>query len=150
MRNNAVKTLYSGEIVDQYMWNVFCTILKISSQPDDAFRIMTQCCDMCQKDIGHNKEEHESCCGECNKNKNESDDVIPFVMKEYYHAHKRYYDDDVDIWFAQDTPVIFTYEKVDVRSIKEDNLYEFYRNTCADCNCLIPPDSLQNNMKYVV
>lgn len=49
------------------------------------------------------------------KKRENADDVIPFIMKNYYHAHKRQYDDATDIWFAHDEkPVVYNYEVVEI------------------------------------
>lgn len=151
LRNNAIEALHTGTVKDIYKWNFFCTILKTFPHPDNIFKIITQCCDICQRDIYHTEEDHESCCGECAKAKNASEDIIPFVMKEYYHMHQRWYDDTTDIWFAQDqNPVIYTYEMIDIRSITEDNLYDHCHNICASCNRYTLPDDFKNNMTYIV
>ena len=153
IRKNAVETLQTGKVVDQYKWNVFCTMLKKFScsdefSTDDLFQIMTQCCDMCHKDVHHHHEEHGSCCDECAKEKETAEDIVPFVMKEYYHAHKRYYNDATDIWFAHDeTPVMYNYEIIKCL-ISENDFYELCKNTCACCNR--PVLSCESKFSYIV
>lgn len=151
LRRNAVETLQTGTIVDDYKWNVFCTMLKTfpcsdDFSTDDLFHILTQCCNKCQKDIHHHHEEHGSCCDECAKEKEISEDIVPFVMKEYYHAHKRYYDDATDIWFAHDeTPVVYNYEVIGF--IPENTFYDLCKSTCACCN---RPVSCESKFRYIV
>jgi len=155
IRKNAVETLHTGTIVDKYNWNVFCTMLKTFPCSDDfstndLFKIMTQCCSTCEKDIYHHEEDHGPCCGECAKEKETSEDIVPFIMKEYYHAHKRYYDDDTDIWFAQgDTPVVYRYEIIKCLT-HGLNLYELCQDTCTICSRLISPGEVENNLSYIV
>lgn len=152
LRRNAVETLQSGKVVDQYKWNVFCTMLKTfpcsdDFSTDDLFHIMTQCCDMCQEDVHHHHEEHGSCCDECAKEKETTEDIIPFIMKEYYHAHKRYYDDATDIWFEHDdTPVIYNYEVICLPP--GNNFYDLCKTSCACCSC--PISSCESKFSYIV
>ena len=156
LRFGAVETLHTGIVVDKYKWNVFCTMLKTfpctdAFSTDDLFKIMTQCCNACQKDIYHHEEEHGSCCGECAKEKETSEDIMPFIMKEYYHAHKRQYDDETDIWFAQgDTPVVYRYEVIKDCLPRKIDFSELCRDTCAICSRLIPPGEVENNLSYIV
>ena len=155
LRENAVKTLQTGKVVDQYKWNVFCTMLKTFScsndfSTDNLFHILTQCCDMCKKDVHHHHhEEHGSCCDECAKEKELSEDVVPFIMKEYYHAHNRYYNDATDIWFAhKKTPMIYNYEVIEDCSSNDINFDDLCENTCACCER--PVLSCANNFRYIV
>jgi len=156
IRKNAVETLQTGKVVGQYNWNVFCTMLKTfpcsdDFSTDDLFQIITQCCDMCQRvEEHHHHEEHGSCCKQCAQERENAEDVIPFIMKNYYHAHKRQYDDATDIWFAHDeTPVIYNYEVVECLPRKID-LSELCKDTCAICSRLIPPGEVENNLSYIV
>lgn len=155
IRKNAIETLHTGTIVDKYNWNVFCTMLKTFPCSDDfstndLFKVMTQCCNTCEKDIYHHEEEHGPCCGECAKEKETSEDIVPFIMKEYYHAHKRYYDDDTDIWFAQgDIPVVYRYEVIKCLT-HGLNLDELCKDTCTICSRLISPGEVENNLSYIV
>ena len=154
LRKTVVETLHTGKVVDQYKWNVFCTMLKTfpcsdDFSTDDFFQILTQCCDMCQRDVHHHHEEHGPCCDECAKEKETSEDIIPFIMKEYYHAHKRYYDDSTDIWFAYDeTPVVYNYE-VNCFS-NENNFYDLCKSTCACCERDISPGEFESKFSYIV
>lgn len=156
LRKVAVKTLQTGTVVDRYKWNVFCTMLKTFPcsdvfSADDLFHIMTLCCDTCQTEMYHHEEEHEACCGECAKEKSMAEDIIPFIMKEYYHANVRYYNDAMDIWFAHgDTPVIYNYELVDDCLPLENDFYELCKDTCACCSRSISPDDTENKSRYIV
>jgi hypothetical protein len=152
IRKVAVETLQSGKIVDQYKWNVFCTMLKTfpssdDFSADDLFNIMTLCCDMCQTDVHRHHEERGSCCDECAKEQATSDDIVPFIMKNYYHAHNRHYDDATDIWFAQgDTPVVYRYEVI--KCLPSENWYDLCKTTCACCSC--PVSSCESKFSYIV
>ena len=151
IRKSAVETLQSGKVVDQYKWNVFCTMLKTfpcsdEFSTDDLFQFMTQCCDMCQKDEHHHHEEHGSCCKQCAQERENAEDVIPFVMKNYYHAHNRHYDDATDIWFARDeTPVIYNYEVI---CLPLGHWYDLCESTCACCSRSTP--SRESKLRYIV
>jgi len=153
LRRNAVETLQTGKVIDQYKWNVFCTMLKTfpcsdDFSTDDLFQIMTQCCDMCQKDGHHHHEEHGSCCKQCAQERENSEDVVPFIMKNYYHAHNRYYDDATDIWFEHDeAPVIYNYEVVECLP-PGDNFYDLCKTSCACCSC--PISSCESKFSYIV
>jgi hypothetical protein len=153
IRKNAVETLQSGKVVDQYKWNVFCTMLKMfpcsdEFSTDDLFQLMTQCCDMCQKDEEHHHHEFGSCCKQCAREREDAEDVIPFIMKNYYHAHKRQYDDATDIWFAHDeTPIVYNYEVVNESLPQEINFYDLCKSTCACCENVLPCES---KFSYIV
>ena len=153
IRKNAVETLQTGKVVDQYKWNIFCTMLKTfpcsgDFSTDDLFQLMTQCCDMCQKDEEHHHEEHGSCCKQCARERENAEDVIPFIMKNYYHAHKRQYDDATDIWFAHDeTPVIYNYEVVNESLPPGNDFYDLCKSTCACCENVLPCES---KFSYIV
>ena len=153
LRRNAVETLQTGKVVDQYKWNVFCTMLKTFPcsdvfSTDDLFQIMTQCCDMCQKVGHHHHEEHGSCCKQCAQERENAEDVVPFIMKNYYHAHNRHYDDATDIWFEHDEgPVIYNYEVVKCLPLG-NNFYDPCENTCACCER--PVLSCDNKVRYIV
>ena len=150
----AVETLQSGTIVDQYKWNVFCTMLKTFQSSDDfsaddLFNAMTPCCDECQRGDHHHHEEHGSCCGECAKERETTVDIIPFIMKNYYHANKRYYNDATDIWFAHDgNAVVYEYEMINDCLLPENNFYELCESTCACCSC--PISSCESKFSYIV
>jgi len=152
LRRNAVETLQTGEVVDQYKWNVFCTMLKTfpcsdDFSTDDLFQIMTQCCDMCQKDEHHHHEEHGSCCKQCAQERENAEDVVPFIMKNYYHANKRYYNDATDIWFTHDgNAVVYEYEMIN--DYLPNNFYELCESTCACCSC--PVSSCESKFSYIV
>ena len=154
LRLCAVETLQSGTIVDKYKWNVFCTMLKTfpssdDFSTDDLFGIMTQCCDACQRDDHHHHKEHGSCCGECAKERETTDDIVPFIMKNYYHANKRYYNDATDIWFTHDgNAVVYEYEMINDFLPTENNFYELCESTCACCSC--PISSCESKFSYIV
>jgi hypothetical protein len=158
LRKDAVETLKTGTVIDQYTWNVFCTMLKTFSptgnfsaddfSADDLFRILTQCCAACRGGI-HHDEEGGPCCGECAADRENSVDITPFVMKNYYHAHKKQYDDATDIWFSHgDIPVVYNYEVVD-DCIPPVSLYELI-NTCARCSHPIPSQDVEHVLRYIV
>ena len=153
IRKVAVETLQSGKIVDQYKWNVFCTMLKTfpssdDFSADDLFNIMTLCCDMCQKDE-HHHEEHGSCCKQCAQERENAEDIVPFIMKNYYHAHNRHYDDATDIWFAHGgNAVVYEYEMINDCLPPENNFYELCESTCACCSC--PISSCGSKFSYIV
>jgi hypothetical protein len=68
-------------------------------------------------------------------------------MKNYYHAHKRQYDDAADIWFSHDeTPVIYNYEVVECLT-PGNNFYDLCKNTCACCDSVLPCES---KFSYIV
>jgi len=154
IRKVAVETLQSGTIVDQYKWNVFCTMLKTFQSSDDfstddLFNAMTSCCVMCQTDVHRHHEEHESCCDECAKEKETSEDIVPFIMKNYYHANKRYYNDATDIWFEHGgNAVVYEYEMINDCSPPENIFYELCESTCACCSC--PISSCESKFSYIV
>ena len=153
LRKTAVETLQTGKVVDQYKWNIFCTMLKTFPCSDDfstdeLYQLMTQCCDMCQKDEEHHHHEFGSCCKQCAQEREDAEDVIPFIMKNYYHAHKRQYDDATDIWFARDeTPVIYNYEVVNESLPPGNNFYDLCKSTCACCENALPCES---KFSYIV
>lgn len=154
LRKSTVETLQTGKVVDQHNWNVFCTILKTfpcsnDFSTDDLFQTMTQCCDTCQTDVHHHHEERGSCCGECAKEKETSENIIPFVMKEYYHAHKRYYNDATDIWFVHDgIPIVYNYKIIKDCLPPEKSFYDLCKNTCACCGFHVAPHG--NKFKYLL
>lgn len=99
-----------------------------------------------ESNVHHHHEEHGSCCVECAKEKKTSEDIIPFVMKEYYHAHKRYYNDAADIWFAYDKiPIVYNYEVV---CFSRDNNFYICKSTCACCDR--PVSLRKSKLKYIV
>lgn len=155
LRKTAVETLQTGKVVDQYKWNVFCTMLKTfpcsdDFSTDDLFRLMTQCCDMCQVVEEHHHHEFGSCCKQCAQERENAEDIIPFIMKNYYHAHKRQYDDATDIWFAHDeTPVIYNYEIVENCLPRGNNFYDLCKSTCACCDNVLPCES-ESKFIYIV
>ena len=155
IRKVAVETLRTGTVVDQYAWNVFCTMLKTfpssdDFSTDDLFQILTQCCAACQWGIRHD-EEHTPCCGDCAKDREQSADITPFVMKNYYHAHNKKYDDARDIWFAHDAvPVVYRYEVIPGCASLGNNFRELCKNTCACCSRPILPEDLRNTLRYIV
>ena len=67
----------------------------------------------------------------------------------YYHAHKRCYNDAVDIWFAHDEiPVIYKYEVIRECLSPEHAFYDSWKNTCACCSR--PSLKLENTSSYIV
>jgi hypothetical protein len=153
IRKNAVETLQTGKVVDQYTWNVFCSVLKTfpssdDFSADDLFNALTLCCDECQRGDHHHHEEHGSCCGECAKERETTDDIVPFIMKNYYHANKRYYNDATDIWFAHDrNAVVYEYEMIN-DCLPPENWYDLCKTTCACCSC--PISSCGSKFSYIV
>ena len=154
IRKNVVETLQTGKVVDQYTWNVFCSVLKTfpssdDFSADDLFNALTLCCDECQRGDHHHHEEHGSCCGECAKERETADDIVPFIMKNYYHANKRYYNDATDIWFTHDgNAVVYEYEMINDCLPPENNFYELCESTCACCSC--PISSCESKFSYIV
>jgi hypothetical protein len=151
LRKNAVETLKTGTVVDKYAWNVFCTMLKTfpptdDFSADDLFRILTQCCAACQGGI-HHDEEDGPCCGECAADRENSADITPFVMKNYYHAHNKKYDDATDIWFAHmNIPTVYNYVPACIPPV---SLYELI-NTCARCSLPMPSQDVEQALRYIV
>jgi hypothetical protein len=157
IRKNAVQTLQTGTVIDEYNWNIFCSILKKNSYIDNisidqVFELMIHCCILCQKDMMyHDEEDHDSCCDECSQQQSKTENIIPFVMKNYYHAHKRYYNDCTDIWFLHDQkPVVYKYEVVNTLGVADHDLYNLCTKTCACCNCFISFSEFNTVWRYIV
>jgi len=146
MRKNAVDALHTGIIADRNEWNKFCTALKTYEFADDLFDFITAICDACEKySHHHHHEEHDSCCKECAKEKEHSDNPVPFEMKNYYHFQKRYYDDDTDIWFEYNGhALMFSYEKVSTYELE----FDINDRTCACCGIALI--NIKNRFKYIV
>ena len=117
LKQNAIDSLTSGEIIDQYKWDVWCKNIKRGARKhpysvdftnDLMFEIMSCGCFYCEQlattidrvdsTLGHTSDNCVASCYDCNISKGASDSGT-FLRKAYFRARRRYFDDNTNIWF---------------------------------------------------
>lgn len=122
-KQHAMDSIVSGEIIDQYKWDMMCGIIKRCAKQkkhpysedftdDIIFEMMNRGCFYCgdiattidrlDSKLNHTLDNCVGSCHGCNNSKGAADPDT-FIKKAYYRARKKYYDDDVDIWFVYNT-----------------------------------------------
>ena len=119
LKRHAYDSITSGKIIDQNMWDVWCSRIKSGAKNkhpysddftrDVMFEMMVRGCFYCgyiattvdriDSKLGHTPDNCVGCCHGCNISKGAADPAT-FIKKAYYRAREKYYDDDTDIWFV--------------------------------------------------
>ena len=129
---NAYDSITNREINDRKKWNAMCNKIKrdaaninnsysIDFTNDIMFEMMIKRCFYCDglattidrldSKLSHTVDNCVGCCYGCNMSKNTSDPAT-FVRKAYYRIHKKYYDNETNIWFInKQKPRIDMYKK---------------------------------------
>ena len=117
-KQHVIDSVSVGEIVDRYDWDMWCKKLRngTTKHPysddftnDIIFEMLLQKCFYCgdiatgidriDSKLTHMLGNCVACCVGCNKSKGAADPST-FIRKAYYRTHRKYIDDDTDIWFV--------------------------------------------------
>jgi hypothetical protein len=122
-KQHAINSITAGEIIDRYQWDKWCDGIKRRAKykqypySDDfsngiMFEMMLKGCFYCgdtattidrvDSKLEHTIENCVGCCHGCNISKGAADPNT-FIRKAHYRVREKYYDGDIDIWFAHNT-----------------------------------------------
>ena len=131
LKKHAIDSIISGEIIDQYEWDIWCNEIKRGANKKNKtysenftneimFTMMVIGCFYCgdiattidriDSNIGHTTENCIGCCEGCNYSKGAADSAT-FIRKAYYRARGKYVDDITNVWFEnKQKPNFWTYK----------------------------------------
>lgn len=169
LKQHAISSLVSGEIIDPRKWKSFCNVIKSKAkyikQPysddftnDIMFEKMSKGCFYCMdialtldridSNINHTPDNCVGSCLGCNVSKGNADPYT-FIRKAWYRTNWFYYDNDTNIWSDNvNSPRFDIYKK---RATKKEVPFEISKeyflsltvDKCAYCRRL--PDTQKWN-----
>jgi 5-methylcytosine-specific restriction endonuclease McrA len=155
---HAYNSISHGEILDRYKWDVWCDKIKRAAKnhpysteftSDVMFEMMIKGCFYCgdiattidrvDSKLDHTPGNCVGSCKGCNASKGAADPST-FVRKAYYRTRRKYYDDDINIWFVhKQKPSMWHYENKAKRQgvpfdLNKEMFETILKKDCGYCN----------------
>jgi hypothetical protein len=176
LKQHAIECICSEKIIDMYKWELWCNRIK-TRDPKHPYSedftsnviwgMMTKGCFYCgdiatgidriDSTLDHTQENCVASCWGCNNSKGVSDSST-FIRKAYYRSRKKYFDDDIVIWFVNATkPTMYKYKNKDKKVPFDLSKEDFECLIHGDCKyCLRSPttwfgiDRVVPSLGYVI